>query len=62
MSEYPENEQWRKGAGGDCPKCRRFHYCKRSCTENQRVVREHLMKIIQQKVEDIQNKQKEEAE
>ena len=62
MSNYPENEQWRENAGGDCPKCRRFSYCKKPCTENKRVVREHLMKIIRQKLEETKSKQKEEAE
>lgn len=46
MSEYPANEQWRKGAGGKCEQCRRHGYCKTQCKENRLMVQRFMLNAL----------------
>jgi radical SAM protein with 4Fe4S-binding SPASM domain len=42
------SEQWK--SDGDCPKCKRFTYCKTTCNAQKRAVEEHIKKILRRKI------------
>ena len=43
-SEVPESDRWL--IDGDCSKCRRKNYCKKSCTKNKRRIQRNMQMIV----------------